>query len=94
MYRVPGIYIHIYRKTGRQPVQFGVWGSGTDIRGRGGGGEGGTNRTCIDTVTRWTYLSPVTPGILSEKQSCLFVVKGVYRACIDDCRASEVGWMF
>lgn len=42
MYRVPGvyIYIHIYRKTGRQPVQFGVWGSGTDIRGRGGGGGG------------------------------------------------------
>lgn len=38
MYRVPGIYIHIYRKTGRQPVQFGVWGSGTDIRGRGGRG--------------------------------------------------------
>lgn len=78
MYRVPGIYIyiyiHIYRKTGRQPVQFGVWGSGTDIRGRGG--EGGTNRTCIDTVTRWTYLSPVTPGILSGKQSRLFVVKG------------------
>lgn len=75
MYRVPGIYIYIYTYIGRQAgslFNFRVWGSGTDIRGRGGG----TYRTCTDTVTRWTYLSPVTPGILSGKQSRLFVVKG------------------